>query len=341
MTTRRTVATAVDWAYLIGWLERRGLPLFFVILGAGPILGHALAGRLAIDAGLYTDAARDWLQGRNAWETSATDGEYIFHFSGLPPTVIIFAPFALLSTSVSQAIWLVGSVLAAVFTVRRLSLPWYWLLFPPMVEGVFVANPHVVLLALLLTRLAWVAPLLKIYALVPIAGEVRARQVILFGACIALSLVLFPSLWTTYVSNAGPVNGRLVQEAGGGWSSTSVPHLVIPTAIALGVVALADVRTAAWLFVPAISPASQFFYSTLALPVMNLPLAIILSINARGSAGFAVIVLAFLVLAGRKPRTIATYSASPPPRWVRNMVAVRRVRIMAAAALSRCGGGRG
>ena len=50
------------------------------------------------------------------------------------------------------------------------------------------------------------------------------------------------------------------------------------TIVALGLLALRDRRAAGWLAVPALWPASQLHYSTMALPVMSPLLAFFLAI---------------------------------------------------------------
>src|SRR6185437_11687160 len=96
-----------------------------------------------------------------------------------PTSVVLFAPATLLPESLFVAAWVLLSAASAVFVVRRVGLPIWWLLFPPLLEGVWSGNPGVVLMALLVAGhpvLGAVGSVLKIYALVPLAllGRVRA-----------------------------------------------------------------------------------------------------------------------------------------------------------------------
>jgi hypothetical protein len=179
---------------------------------------------------------------------------------------------------------------AAVYAVRHLRLAWYWLAFPPLVEGLLAGNPSIVILALLVSAhpvLAALAAALKVYAVLPLIGEGRRRSVVTAGAVLALSLVAVP-LWMRYLSDASARAARLMVEAQGGYGWAGSPALLAMAAVAIAVLARIDRKAAGWLVVPALWPASQFHYSTLAMPVMYPALAMGLAVPALGAPSLTI-----------------------------------------------------
>jgi hypothetical protein len=246
----------------------------------------AQQGWFGLDARIYYRGAAVWLAGGNPADASAhmSASTFPFHYAAWPPMTIVTAPFTLLPESVFVVASVIASALAAVFVIRRLKIAPYWLLFPPIVEGVISGNPSIVLLALLVSgsRVAQaMAPLLKPYAAIPLAGERRWRALALTGGLLALSLLAWP-LWTTYLGDIGGVAARLSAEAGGGLSGSTIGVVMILGIAAFILLARTDPRAAGWLFVPAFWPATQFHYSTLAMPVMHPILAIGLALPLPG-----------------------------------------------------------
>jgi hypothetical protein len=223
-----------------------------------------------------------WLAGGDPWSVSV--GE--FHFAGLPPTVVAFAPFTLLPVDTAVILWLVLSAGAAVFVVRHLRLPWYWLLFPPLLQGVTVANPHVLILALLLAghpAMEGLAAALKGYALVPVAIRLRWRGVVATGTLGLVLVAIFPGLWLVYVRDFPTISAQLAHDAAGGFSATWLGEvLVIPALAALSALWFVDRDAAGWLAVPALWPASQYLYASFVMPIRSAALAAALAIPTRG-----------------------------------------------------------
>jgi hypothetical protein len=294
---------SVDWRWVGSLVGRYGLPVWFLAFAIGPATTHLLAGRFAIDARLYTDAARLWLDGGDPWSAFVLDStNHPFHFSGMPPTVLLSVPFTLLPAESASWTWFLISLVAAVVIVRHLRLPLYWLLFPPLVEGVLVANPHIATIALILAGSGWIAPLLKIYAVSPLVGERKWGTLAVSLALAAVSVAAWPSLWLDYLGDVSASSGRLLAEAAGGYSAfPTLPFLLVAL---VSLVALAPIafRSAGWLAVPAAWPATQFFYSTYAMPVMTPWLAITLSIPLHLIPPAAIVVQVLAMLTGRGGR---------------------------------------
>jgi hypothetical protein len=242
-------------------------------------------GRLGIDGRIYYRAAQAWLNGHDPWSAGVPVSGFRFDFAGPPPTVLGFAPLAMLPEDVFTALWLSISVAAAVYTIRRLKQPMWWLLFPPLVQGVLVGNPQVLCLAVLLAGSDWLRALaipLKAYAGLPMLAERRWRALGILIVASAVSFAIWPGLWLTYLGEFGTISDRITAQSFGGFSASRDTTLLVVTAAAIGALALVDLRAAGWLSVPALWPSSQFFYSAFALPVMSPILAVGLAVDQRG-----------------------------------------------------------
>ena len=170
---------------------------------------------------------------------------------------------------------------AAVWVLRRLHIPLWWLLFPPISEALFSGNPQLIVLGMILADRSWLAAIgtaLKVYAFIPLAGEGRWRAIGLAVLVNGATVLIAPGLWARYLNLLPMISGRIEYESGQGFSAFYVPMLLGATVTALIVLALRKRRVAGWLTVPATWPASQFHYSTMALPVMSPLLATFLAI---------------------------------------------------------------
>jgi hypothetical protein len=236
---------------------------------------------LGMDATIYHRAVVAWLEGGSPWDAAVVVGRWPYHYAGTPVTTVLMAPAGLLAEATFTVAWLGLTWVAASWTLRRLGFPLWWLLFPPLAEALYSANPQVIVLALLVANssiASAVATALKVYAFLPLLGERRWRQVAAAIGLTALTVVAAPGLWLEYVRQFGFISGRLAHEATRGASAFYFPALLGLTLAALAVLALRDRRAAGWLAVPAVWPASQFHYSTMALPVMSPLLAALLAI---------------------------------------------------------------
>ena len=269
-------AKYVGWAFqafLLGWFAWQTwmrLSLFF-----------RLNFPIGIDARIYYRGVAAWLDGSNPWDAAVTVGGAAYHYAGSPVTTILLAWSALFSEDVFTVLWLGLSLGAAVFTLHRVHLPIWWLLFPPISEALFSGNPQLVVLALILCNSSWLAAIgtgLKVYAFIPLAGEGRWRTIGLAVLLNAATFLIAPDLWFRYIDEFSQISSRLQYESIEGFSAFYFPMLLAVTVVALAILALRDRRAAGWLTVPAIWPASQLHYSTMALPVMSPFLAVFLAV---------------------------------------------------------------
>lgn len=289
------------------WLRRTAetmlLPVWFGLLSAGNLLllgPHALG----VDARIYVRGAVAWLAGGNPWNASAGFDGNVYHYAAFPSTTVLFAPATLVPEDWFVAGWLLLGLGAAVWIVRvRLRMPWWWILFPPLTEGVYSGNPGIVLLAMLLsgnTVVQSFTPPLKLYAGVPLAAQLRMRA--LLGATIigAATVFIAPQLWLTFLQDLPAITSRLLAESAGGYAANNWPAVFAATVIAIAVLAVIDREAAGWLAVPALWPASEFHYAALALPMMTPWLGALLALQIRGLPSVAILLYVGVRLVQRR-----------------------------------------
>lgn len=240
---------------------------------------------LYFDARLYLGATRVWLDGGDPWSVSLA-GNY---FAAPPPSLLPLAPLAMLPIDTGVALLAALVVAGAVATVRLLRLPWWWLLFPPLVQCVLSANVHGLLIPLILLRFGAVASLLKVYAVVPQAILGRWRAVLIAAALLAISVPLLP--WATYLAGIGEITARLAEQTK---HHIPVPLLVLVSPVVLVAALIVGRARAAWLVPLALWPSQQYYYGTLAMPATSSIAAAIVALPVTGSGIIAILVLAAL-----------------------------------------------
>lgn len=232
-----------------------GLFLTFALLSGQKFMTWATSGHLGVDLRIYRAAAEAGLAGANPWHV-IVDGYY---FGAPPPSLLPYIPAALLPEDVATVIYAGVMTAAAVFAIRALELPIWWVLFPPVFESLLSLNPDVLVLACLLggPALAGSSVAFKIYGAVPLVLQRRWRALAFAAAIVLLSL----PWWGSYFSSLDTVRDAVASQNAGlsAWGT----WLMIPVVIALGVLRS---RGAEWLVVPALWPFTQLHYSAIATP---------------------------------------------------------------------------
>jgi hypothetical protein len=246
------------------------LLVWFTTMSVYRVIGPAITGPVDLgwDAVVYARAARALLDGGNPWTAGIPNGT----FAAPPPSLIPFLPFAYLPDLVTQLAWVGLSIVAALYVFRRLRLPLWWFLFPPVLLAIVAGSSALPLVALLVRGgvIADAAAVVgRIYSAVPLAVLGRWRALLVAAAVI---LVTAPFLdWGVYLRDLPSINATLAAQSGSGNSALAVP-ILIPLAAA-GLLLLGR-RRAAWLAVPALWPNAQEYYAVIALPVAaEVPLA--------------------------------------------------------------------
>jgi hypothetical protein len=248
---------------------------------------------IGIDGLLYHRAAASWLDGGDPWQAftatntwPAGSTKVHFLFTGPPPTVIAFAPFAWIPEGPFVVGWFGVTIAAAFYSLRKLRLPYWWILFPPMMQGILVANPQIVCLALMLVSSNWLRALaapMKAYALIPMVALRQWRAMAILTVAGLASIVAFWPLWQTYAADFSATSKWLMDTTEGGWSAARDPQLFVVAAVLVGILALLNRRDAGWLAVPTLWPASQFFYATFILPLRSPWLAAVVAVTHRAA----------------------------------------------------------
>jgi hypothetical protein len=293
--------TSFDWQRSLRTAQRIAplmLFIWFAYWGWGSVAGTftswpAHLDTLGVDGRLYYRAAATWLSGGDPWTAFTSTNTWPpgssraqFLFTGPPPTVLAFVPFTLIPEDLFVVGWFGASVAAAFYTLRRLGLPFWWILFPPMMQGLLVANPQVVCLALLLAGSDWLRALaapMKAYAAIPMAALGQWRPLAILAIAVSVSGVMFWPLWSLYAAHFADTSRWLVDATHGGWSASREPLLWAVAAVLLAILALANRRDAGWLAVPTLWPAAQFFYATFVLPLRSPWLAAALAATNRAA----------------------------------------------------------
>ena len=264
-------------------IDRWWLAFWFALVsGIGLILPQLREPSVLVDARLYVDAARTWLAGGDPWSVNIGG----LYFAAPPPTLLAVAPFTLLpepwGSGALGAVCLAG----AIATIRMLRLPAWWLLFPPLVQAVIAGNIQTLLVPLLLGVGGALAPILKIYAAVPLVILGRWRALLGSALLVLLTAPLLP--WATYLDQFAAINANLVAQSAMGPSLLTSVVLAPVAALCLWMVGR---EHAAWLAVPALWPAQQWYYATLVLPTRSRLVAGIIA-TPIPLAGFVALVAA-------------------------------------------------
>jgi hypothetical protein len=264
-------------------LERIGLPAWFIAID---LLWIIRPETLGIDARHYQRATSAWLAGGNPWAVTESG----IPFAAGPHTLLFYVPTSALPLGASVALWMVVGACATIWLVRRLDLPLWWILFPPLLHSAWNGNPQSLALALLVVGgsiAASVAVGLKLYAGVPLLG--RWRELVVASIALLVTLPLLP--WQLYLDQGLGVGSHL-QTAWNG-SAWRLPVLIPFVLAALWVIRR---RGAEWYAVPALFPATQFYYVAMALPAIgrNRLLAAALALPMVLMVPIVVIILALL-----------------------------------------------
>jgi hypothetical protein len=269
-----------------GLVGRYWLQAWFAIETFLALIQAAMDTRyIFFDARLYIAATRAWLDGGDPWQVQIA-GNY---FAAPPPTLLPLVPFALLPGDLGWLAIALVVAAGAVASVRLLGLPWWWLLFPPLVQSVISGNVQALLVPLILVGAGPIAALLKVYAAVPLVILGRWRSLVVLAAILLVTAPILP--WQAFLSDIDTIGARLSSQNENGLPNLVLLAIAPAVAVALWVVGR---ERAAWLAVPAIWPAQQFYYGTLVMPTRSKIAAAIVAFPVAGSGAAALFVVAAL-----------------------------------------------
>ena len=292
-----------DLGLVRAWVARYWLAVWFGIISAMR-LSMLVTGSPGFDGRLYLKATRTWLAGADPWVFIDTQ-----RFAAPPLSLVPLAPIAVLPEELGVVLMIVLAAVGAIATIRLLRLPLWWLLFPPLVDGVWNGNPQTLIVPLILVGAGPIAAFLKIYALVPMVLTLRWRAVLITVVALAVTAPFLP--WGSYFAQFADLSAVLESQSDGGLSATALPWLIPVAVVAL---VMCGRERAGWLAVPALWPATQWYYSTLAIPALTPVAAAIMAIPVPGAAVVAAIAVAVTRRNTTVPRLTADWRPSPPSR---------------------------
>ena len=260
-----------------------GYSLFVSALVPGLIGSHAL---------FYTLSAGAMLNGGDPWAV----GPPLAVFGGPPTMLVPFLPFAFVPEMVTRVAWVVGMLLVAAWSLRRLELPAYWLIFPPLFEAILLGHPEVLVLAGLVfaKRLGGLALLIKPYAVLPLLAERRWVAIGIGAVAAAATLPFLP--WQRFLEQLPQIGATLARQDVGD-STFGEPVLMVIGAIAL---LLLGPRRALWLAVPVLWPYAQPIYKVMTVPMLTPVLALAWALPIPGLTLVGIVAYAVLVTAERR-----------------------------------------
>lgn len=217
---------------------------------------YAANGKLpGYDGWLYREASATWLAGGDPWSVGVSHA----HFAGAPTTILSFVPAVVIPGDAFRWLFVGVCLAAAVYALRRIGLPLYWLLYAPLGVAVILGQPGVLVLALLVS-VPVLAPLIKPFAGLPLLWRPRDAGLAIAGAVV--TMLAATDLWLDWWRRLPALSARLTAELHG---AEPLP-VVIGGAAALVIVAWRRPQHARWLAVAALWPLPEYHYAILALP---------------------------------------------------------------------------
>jgi hypothetical protein len=287
------------------------VPLAFAIGSAVPALLAVLDTRLiGSHALIYTGAAQAWLAGGDPW----TVGPPAVVFAGPPSMLAPYVPFVGADPMLTRVIWVVGAALLTVWILRQLKLPAYWIAFPPLLEGVILGHPEILVLAALVVggATAGIAPFIKPYSGMALLAERNVRGVAAAAVLTLTSFLILP--WRQFVAELPMINENLARQARGD-SVFGEPLLMV---IALLALVSLGWRRGLWLSVPVLWPYAQPIYKTMTVPALSPLVAIFWALPLPGATLGGLVVEAVLLQLGRFVEL---------PSWVRAGIGLESTRL--------------
>lgn len=234
----------------------------FTALSALDITKSVVNWAIGWDALIYTDAARAMLAGGDAWGPAG--GAALF--AGPPPSLIPFFAFVWLPDPVIASGGALLAGLSGVYVLRKLDLPIWWFVFPPVLLAALAGSTALPVTALIVRGgpiAEGLAIALRPYAAVPIALLGRWRALVAAAVIVAVTAPFLD--WPRFLSELAFVRAVLDDQTGGGKSAAAIPLLIPITVLCLF---LLGRRRGAWLSVSALWPYTQTYYAVLAMPVI-------------------------------------------------------------------------
>jgi hypothetical protein len=213
---------------------------------------------LWIDAHIYFRATQAWLAGANPWQSTALD----IPFGAPPPALLLNLPLVAFGEGFATVFWVVANTASAIFLVRRLHLPIWWLLYQPIIEAWLGGSPDLTLSALVLLGVSGPAALAKPYSISALIADRRWRPI---AGAVVVGAATIPFLpWQTFFASQADISAAFAR-----WGD---PVSAVGDPLLMGITLLALLslgwRRGWMLAIPGLL-AMQPHYLLFALPVLS------------------------------------------------------------------------
>jgi hypothetical protein len=208
-----------------------------------------------------------------------------------------FIPFTPFGWDLNRPAWVAMDVVVAIWAFRRLGVPPYWLIFPPLFEAIVLGHPEVLVLGLLAIRhpISGLAMLIKPYAAFPYFAERRWRAFVVAVVVGAATLVFLP--WRLFLEDLPVISATLARQSA---ATDSVFGQPIPMVIAAIALASLGLRRALWLSVPVLWPGAQPIYKSMTIPALVPVVAVAWALPVPGATLFGIVAYALLFQIDRR-----------------------------------------
>ena len=232
------------------------------------------------DARLYFRATTAWVDGGDPW---LAEDDYGVSFAAPPPVLLLDVPLLPFGEDAVVVFWWVAGIGAMALAVRRYRLPFWWLLFPPFIEGLLPGSPDLALLGLVLLGAGAVSVAAKPYAAPGLLAEGRWRAVAAGVALLGLSFFVLP--WGSYLARAPQMVSTLGDQAHTAPLPIVAWVVVLAATVSLG-------RRGLSVVVPALLPSAQAHYSIFSIDTVRTSRLLAIGFALPGGPPIAVVALA-------------------------------------------------
>ena len=146
-----------------------------------------------------------------------------YSFAGPPITLLPFLLVARVPTDVVVLVFVLGAAACSLWVLRTLNLPVWWILFPPIAEGIWVGNLNIFVIGLLVlggTISGAVAIAFKAYSALPLILAGRWRPLVMATLIIVITAPFLP--WADFIEDYGVITERLAEQSWGGRGESAV-----------------------------------------------------------------------------------------------------------------------
>jgi len=237
------------------------------------------------DARIYTEATGIWLSGGDPWGPLKRAA---VTFAGPPHALLFFIPFVSLPPVVTGTFWAIGLLVVSTLAIRRVGLPLWWLLFPPLSNAIMVGSLDALAFSLLVLGGAWLAPIAKPYAAFGLLAERRWRDLLAAALVGAGLLLILP--WQRFIAQFEVISASLARNA------EDLSSFGEPIGMVIGAVALASLgwRRGLWLATPVLWPSTQLHYAAVSITGLTRASALFFALPIPGAPLIGVVLAAVL-----------------------------------------------